>query len=670
MEERQDQNSSSVKISVRNVLRTLSVVCIAFVFCPTFLISCSDREMKISAMKIVQGIESYGKSNSGEPFYIVTLLLPLTMLIILFIKKIMEKSATITVLSCAIADLSVWFLLREAVKSKAEKNYCDFKSTIWFTLCIISLFIVIIISLLILFSRLSLETNLLSIFSSGDLSNNLGTKNSNNAQEAQIHNASSTAHVIDNPSYSFTNGKEQTIESDKSDLYDKQTTPCMYLCPECKKIFKVKGENKRVKCSHCSTLLLDMNTSFDNWNKLGKEDKEGIKKLVYNKSKEEKASTNEIILTSIEDQNKTRHSFFEDGTNHVPDSNGLGNEGDSKSKNISGTGNSLSEEKNKRVVIVGSIVFAAILLGIPLSVYINPTIDMNEYLTIETSGYDGYGSAEVNIDWDTIESKYGSRVRFTKLAKEDYGALLETITPMKAIDNCVSVRLDQSRALSNGDVINYIWNVNEDELSKYVKCKIIYDNSFYEVSDLEAIGTFDAFSELAVKFSGVSSEGEANIIYNGTDLSPSDFSCDRYTNLSNGDRIKVYIDRKRYDSFVENLGKVPEAFEKEYVVEGLSSKQEENTSISYENNVNDKLQEESNNLDFDNEPASSTVIVGKVVAKDLVNIRDEASLDARKLGVAYVGDEFELIEISNGWCKILYNGKDAYMMEEYVDVIY
>ena len=56
-----------------------------------------------------------------------------------------------------------------------------------------------------------------------------------------------------------------------------------------------------------------------------------------------------------------------------------------------------------------------------------------------------------------------------------------------------------------------------------------------------------------------------------------------------------------------------------------------------------------------------------VTATDNVNIREEADIDSERVGFAYNGDKFELVEkLSNGWTKIKYNGKDAYVKSDYV----
>ncbi len=65
------------------------------------------------------------------------------------------------------------------------------------------------------------------------------------------------------------------------------------------------------------------------------------------------------------------------------------------------------------------------------------------------------------------------------------------------------------------------------------------------------------------------------------------------------------------------------------------------------------------------EPA---VVVTKVKAIDVVNIRTSDSETADKLGKAAVGDEFTLLEEKgNGWSKISYEGGEAYIKSEFLE---
>lgn len=68
-------------------------------------------------------------------------------------------------------------------------------------------------------------------------------------------------------------------------------------------------------------------------------------------------------------------------------------------------------------------------------------------------------------------------------------------------------------------------------------------------------------------------------------------------------------------------------------------------------------------------PESEPVaVVKKVKATDVVNIRTSDSETADKLGKAAVGEEFELIEErGNGWSKIKYSGKEAFIKSDYLE---
>ncbi|MCM1087731.1 MAG: SH3 domain-containing protein [Muribaculaceae bacterium] len=66
----------------------------------------------------------------------------------------------------------------------------------------------------------------------------------------------------------------------------------------------------------------------------------------------------------------------------------------------------------------------------------------------------------------------------------------------------------------------------------------------------------------------------------------------------------------------------------------------------------------------------SASVVTKVKAIDVVNIRSSDSETADKLGKAAIGDEFKLLEkIGNGWSKVEYEGKEAYIKSEYLEDI-
>lgn len=70
----------------------------------------------------------------------------------------------------------------------------------------------------------------------------------------------------------------------------------------------------------------------------------------------------------------------------------------------------------------------------------------------------------------------------------------------------------------------------------------------------------------------------------------------------------------------------------------------------------------------ENTETGPEVVVTKVRATDVVNIRSSDSETADRLGKAAIGDEFKLIEkIGNGWSKIEYEGAEAYIKSEFLE---
>ena len=67
-----------------------------------------------------------------------------------------------------------------------------------------------------------------------------------------------------------------------------------------------------------------------------------------------------------------------------------------------------------------------------------------------------------------------------------------------------------------------------------------------------------------------------------------------------------------------------------------------------------------------NAETDTTKVIGTVTAKTNVRIRELPSTDSERLGIFVEGQQLELLAVENGWCKVLYDGKVAYVSEKYV----
>lgn len=224
---------------------------------------------------------------------------------------------------------------------------------------------------------------------------------------------------------------------------------------------------------------------------------------------------------------------------------------------------------NKFLIGVACAVVVVVIAAGLLISHARKTIDLNKYVTFETTGYNGYGNVYPQIDWQKIQKKYDSRLKFTKEFEEQYGRSTDSISPVEVLQSYVSVEMQSNGNFSNKDKAKYKWNINKD-YEKYIKCNLKYKDKTYKVKGLEEVKKFDAFKDLEVTFSGTDPNGVVSFDYSGSDLTASDFQTDATDGtLENGDKIKVYLDKSMADSYAVNLGKLPEKWEKEYTVKGL-----------------------------------------------------------------------------------------------------
>lgn len=159
----------------------------------------------------------------------------------------------------------------------------------------------------------------------------------------------------------------------------------------------------------------------------------------------------------------------------------------------------------KKYIYAGIGIVVALIATIIIVVTSKPTINLNDYLMYDVKGYNNYAECSIKVDWDAIKEDYSEKVEYTKKAKEDYGNLLLLQEPIDVIFNDSSITVDKKTNLKNDDVVNYTWHVNDEELKKYINCKVVYSNGNYKISGLEdaiSIDFYSNFSDPIVTFTG------------------------------------------------------------------------------------------------------------------------------------------------------------------------
>lgn len=177
--------------TVKNVLRVFSVFCLIFVFCPSFLVSCSGQTMNVSVMTAVGGVSAYGeKVVDPHPIMLICLLVPIAILVLLFLKKFTDNKTALIILICSAVDFVIWLIFRSSVKKAAEEAYCTFETTGWYVANCIVLILIILLSVIVVIKKVQLDTDLIAIFSGG------GTQGVLNQMSATMSQMSNTVTQI------------------------------------------------------------------------------------------------------------------------------------------------------------------------------------------------------------------------------------------------------------------------------------------------------------------------------------------------------------------------------------------------------------------------------------------------------------------------------------------
>jgi hypothetical protein len=159
--EQGDNNNKKSKFTVKNVVRILSVICIAFFFCPSFLISCSSYEYKLSATKAIGGVTVMGERlTSAHPVLLLCIFLPIIVFILSIILRGGDRISALIMFACYVADLIIWIVFRNTVKGMADSDGVGFQSTIWFKLNILSMVVILLLLLLVMIGKMKLDSEI------------------------------------------------------------------------------------------------------------------------------------------------------------------------------------------------------------------------------------------------------------------------------------------------------------------------------------------------------------------------------------------------------------------------------------------------------------------------------------------------------------------------------
>ena len=201
-------------------------------------------------------------------------------------------------------------------------------------------------------------------------------------------------------------------------------------------------------------------------------------------------------------------------------------------------------------------------------------IDLNKYMTVDVEGYDSFGTADYNFDYDKFLDDYEGKIKVNKknCTSEIEDQLTYSDPESILLDTCVSASVDNGSGLSNGDEIKISWDCDVQKAEEIFNCKLEYRDIQHKISELKKPKKFDPFENLNVQFEGTSPKGKLifDADYSKEQMQYINFVPEKTEGLKEGEKVTVTAFlMESEDTFVNSFGTVLSESEKTYTVSGL-----------------------------------------------------------------------------------------------------
>ncbi len=156
-------------------------------------------------------------------------------------------------------------------------------------------------------------------------------------------------------------------------------------------------------------------------------------------------------------------------------------------------------------------------------------VNLNDYMTISFSGYDGYGTASAHLENEKLEEALGD---LDDDEMNGMGAI--------AVEMIIDGSFDVSENLSNGDKVTYKWNISDSDaktIKEKLNVKLKYSDESFTVKDLKDPSEFDPAEILTINVNGFEPAGTISVSA-GTGFTA---TVDKADKLSNGDEVVITI---------------------------------------------------------------------------------------------------------------------------------
>lgn len=210
-----------------------------------------------------------------------------------------------------------------------------------------------------------------------------------------------------------------------------------------------------------------------------------------------------------------------------------------------------------KIVKMAVLSAGIVLTGLAFTACGEKSVDLMQFATVNFSGIDSKGNAEVKVDWSDFETQLS----------EVLGDSLSDSGKIMRLEDTIKYEVDVKENLTNGDKVKLSVTWDKDAAKKsgfsFTGKEIEIDTS-----GLAKATIVDLFKDVVIDYEGASPRATANIRNTSSDefLKSVTYSIGRYT-VANGDVLTLTANYNKKQA--EEKGYLIESDKKEYTVAGI-----------------------------------------------------------------------------------------------------
>ncbi|MBR2401526.1 MAG: zinc ribbon domain-containing protein, partial [Lachnospiraceae bacterium] len=119
------------------------------------------------------------------------------------------------------------------------------------------------------------------------------------------------------------------------------------------------------------------------------------------------------------------------------------------------------KRKKKFPVVLVSVIASVLVIAIVVVVILltrRTEVSINSFISLEYSGYDTLGTAEIVFDSDAFEEKYGDKIKYMSGKEDEYLDAIDFLED--ELED--SAYLEKDSDLTNGDVVKFTWDIDKE----------------------------------------------------------------------------------------------------------------------------------------------------------------------------------------------------------------